>query len=190
MVVKLLAPAAVASLFITAIASPAPAAAQTAQHAALASDSAFIQTAGSLGLLQVKLGKLAMNKASSNAVRDFAKRMVTDYTKANEQLAAGAKQAAYPRPVLLRPHQQIFNRFNDMGQAAFDKKYMEEMVTQYDDAVRMFEQEAKEGRVQSLKQLASSLLPEVQQQQSLATQTASSVGAEVTAANSQERKGS
>ena len=81
-----------------------PAAAQTApQRAALASDSNFILTTGSLGLLQVKLGKLAQEKGSSEVVRDFGKRMVADYTKANEELAAGAKQAAYPKPVLLRP---------------------------------------------------------------------------------------
>jgi hypothetical protein len=54
----------------------------------------------------------------------------------------------------------------------------------------LFENEAKDGRVQSLKQLASGMLPAVQQHQVLATQTASSVGADVTATTSQVRKGS
>ena len=44
-------------------------------------------------------------------------------------------------------------------------------------------------RVQSLKQLASSMLPAVQQHQALATQTAGAVGADVTATTSQAQKG-
>src|SRR6476661_4241064 len=188
MTIKLFAPAAVTGLLLTAIAVPVTAAAQTAaQHEALASDSAFIQTAGSLALLQVKLGKLAQEQGSSEAVRDFGKRMVADYTKASEQLAAGAKQAAYPKPVLLRPHQKVFERFNFMSKSDFDKKYMAEMVGQHDEAVRLFEQEAKHARVQSLRHLAASLLPDVQQDQSVAIQAAGSVGADVTATASREQ---
>src|SRR4051795_2590364 len=111
MLAKLLASAAVACLLLSATTPVTPASAQTAQqHAAMASDSAFIQMASSLGLLQVKLGKLAQEKGSSEVVRDFGNRMVADYSKANEELATGAKQAAYPRPVLLIQHQQIYNR--------------------------------------------------------------------------------
>jgi putative membrane protein len=189
--IRLLAPAAVTCLLLNTMAHLTPAAAQTAAlHAALASDSVFIQTAGSLGLLQAKLGKLAQEKGSSDVVRDFAKRMLADYSKANEELAAGAKQAAYPQPVLLRSHQEIFDRFKSMGRSGFDKNYMEEMVSEHADAARLFAQEAKDGRVQSLKQLASSMLPTVQQHQALATQAASRVGADVTATASQAQKGS
>jgi putative membrane protein len=189
--IRLLTPAAVTCLLLNTMAHLTPAAAQTAaQHAALASDSGFIQMAGSQGLLQAKLGKLAQEKGSSDVVRDFGKRMLADYSKANEELAAGAKQAAYPRPVLLRSHQEIFDRFKSMGRSGFDKNYMEEMVSEHADAARLFAQEAKDGRVQSLKQLASSMLPTVQQHQALATQAASRVGADVTATASQAQKGS
>jgi putative membrane protein len=189
--IRLLAPAAATCLAFASMAPVTPAAAQTAaQHEALASDSSFIQTAGSLGLLQVKLGKLAQQKGTSEVVRDFGKRMAAEYSQANEQLAAGAKQAAYPRPVLLRRHQQIFDRFNTMGRSSFDKNYMTEMVSEHDEAARLFEQEAKEGRVASLKQLAAGMVADVQQRQSLAAQAASSVGADVTATTSAARQGS
>ncbi|HEX3233095.1 MAG TPA: DUF4142 domain-containing protein [Gemmatimonadales bacterium] len=186
---KLLAPVGVTCLLLNAAAGLTTAAAQTAQqHAALAADSAFIQMAGSLGLLQVKLGKLAQEKGSSEVVRDFGKRMVADYSKANEELAAGAKQAAYPRPVLLIQHQQIYNRLSGVKRSAFDKSYMAEMMSQHDGAARLFQDEAKDGRVQSLKQLASSLLPVVEQHEALSTETARSVGADVTATASQARR--
>lgn len=186
MVVKFLAPAALAGLVLSAALSPVEAA---AQQAAPVTDSSFIQMAGSLGLLQAKLGKVAEDKGSSPAVRDFGKRMVADYAKANEELEEGAKQAAYPAPVMLRDHQQIYN-FLRMGGSSFDKKYMAAAAKAHDDAVRLYQQESEGGRVASLKALATRMLPALQEQSALATQTARSVGAEVTATASGERKGS
>ncbi len=140
--------------------------------------------AGSAGLLQVKLGKLAEKKGSSTGVVEFGKRMVTDYSKANEELKAAAKNAGFLSPVLSRQDQQIFDRFNTMGRGSFDKNYMAEMVRQHNEEVRLFQGESAGGRVQSLKQLASKMLPQSEQRLSLARQTGASVGVNVTASNS------
>lgn len=182
----LLARAAVASLLLSTTSGLTQASAQQV----LAADSSFIQTAGSLGLLQVKLGKLAQEKGSSPSVKEFASRMVADYSKANEELAAGAKQAGFAAPVLLRTHRQVFDLFSRTSRSSFDKKFMAEMVKQDSEAVRLFQQEAESGRVASLKRLASEMLPMVQRHLSLATQTASSVGADATASASGGRRGS
>jgi putative membrane protein len=188
MVVNNLVSAAVTALLLSAGVGATPAAAQ--QPKALASDSVFIQRAGSVGLLQVKLAQLAGKKGSSAAVVEFGKRMVTDYSKANEELKAAAKQAAFPAPVLLRQDQQLFDRFNGMGRSSFDKAYMAQMVRQHSDAVQLFQGESTGGRVQSLKQLATKMLPDMEQRLSLATRTAGSVGADVTASSSKTRQGS
>jgi putative membrane protein len=161
-----------------------------AQQAGLTADSSFIATAGSRGLLQAKLGKLAQDKGSSPSVKDFGSRMATDYAKANEQLAAGAKQAAFPAQVILRADQQVFDLLSRTGRGSFDKKFVAEIVKQDSEAVRLFQQEAETGRVASLKRLASEMLPTVQQHLSLATETARSVGADVTASASTGRQGS
>jgi putative membrane protein len=188
MVVKNLVSAAVTGLLLSAAVGVAPAAAQGTR--ALISDSIFIQRVSSDGLLQARLGQLAEKKGSSPAVVEFGKRMVTDYARANEELKAAAKQAAFPSPILLREDQQTFDRFNRMGRSSFDKSYMAEVVKRHAEALRLFQQEAKGGRVQSLKQLASRMLPDVQQRSSLATETARSVGADVTASSSEAREGS
>jgi putative membrane protein len=172
-------PPALTALLLSAGLAAFPAAAQ--QPASLASDSTFIQSASSVGLLQVKLGKLAEKKASTPAVVEFGKRMVQDYEKVNQELASAAKQAAFPAPVLMREHQQTFDRFSRMGGSSFEKKYMEEMVRQHRDEAELYQRESEEGRVQSLKQLASKMLPDLQQRLSLATETAGSIGAQVTA---------
>jgi predicted outer membrane protein len=74
-----------------------------------------------------------------------------------------------------------------MGRSSFDKNYIAEMVSRHDEAAGLFEAEAKSGRVQSLKQLAAALLPDIKRYQSLAAQAAGSVGADVTASASSER---
>jgi putative membrane protein len=188
MVVKNLVAAAVTGLFLSAALGSSPAAAQ--QPKSLASDSVFLQRAGSVGLLQVKLGQLAVKKGASPAVVEFGKRMVTDYSKANEELKAAAKGAGYPAPALLRQDQQIFDRFQGKGRSSFDKAYMAEMVKQHREEVQLFQGESAGGRVQSLKQLASRMLPEMEQRLSLATETAGSVGADVTASSAAARQGS
>jgi putative membrane protein len=188
MVVKILVPAAVTGLLLSAAMGAAPAAAQ--QPVSLTTDSSFIQMAGSVGLVQVKLGKLAEKKGSSAAVMQFGRQMVTDYSKANEELAGAAKQAAFPAPVLLRQHQQIVDRFSRMGRSSFDQDYMAEVVKHHSEVVRLFQQESESGRIQSLKQLAARMLPELQQRLTLATQTAGSVGADVTASSSETKQGS
>jgi putative membrane protein len=191
MVVKFRASAAVTAFLLSATVGSPQAVAQTiAQPAAPASDSAFLQMVSSLALLQAKLGKLAEDKGSSPAVREFGKRMVADYSKANEQLAAAAKQAAYPAPVMLRQHQQLYDRFVRMGGSSFDKKYMAEAVNDHGLAVNLYRQQSESGRVASLKQLASSMLPTAQEHLTLATETARSVGADVTATASSDKQGS
>ena len=95
MFAKFLVSGAVTGLLLSATVGLAPAA---AQDPALVSDSSFIRMAGSLGLLQQKLGKLAQERASSEVVKDFGKEMEADYSKVNEELAAAAKQAASRRP--------------------------------------------------------------------------------------------
>ena len=179
MPVRNLVAAAVTSLVLSAGVGTAPAGAQQAAY--LASDSSFIQTVGSLGLLQAKLGKFAEKKGSSPAVVEFGKRMMADYARANDELAAAAKQAAYPSPVLLREHEKIADRFSRKGRSSFDQDYMAEVVKRQGEMVRLFQHEAESGRVLSLKRLASRMLPDMQERLTLATQTGSSVGADVTA---------
>jgi len=188
MVVKNLISATISGLLLSAVVGSAPAAAQQAKS--LASDSAFIVKAGSAGVLQVKLGQLAEKKGNSPAVVEFGKRMAADYSKTNEELKTAAKQAGFPAPVLSRQDQQIFDRFNSMGRSSFDKNYMAQTVTGHSDAVRLFQQESKDGRVQSLKQLASKMLPEMEQRLNVATETARSVGVDVAAATSKSTEGS
>jgi putative membrane protein len=184
MFAKFLVSGAVTGLLLSGAVGVAPAA---AQDAAIVADSGFIRMAGSLGLLQQKLGKLAQDRASSEAVKSFGKEMETDYSKVNEELASAAKQAAFPKPVLLREHKQQFDNFYRKSGAAFDKDYMAQTVQYQDQEVRLYEQEAKAGRVASLKQMATGKLATVQQRLAQTKQAAGVVGADETASTAEAK---
>ena len=177
---------AIAGLALSAVVGVAPAAAQRATT--LTSDSTFMQAVSSIGLLQAKLAKLAQDKGTSPAVQELGKRLAVDYAKTNQELAAAAKQAAFPSPTLMRQHQQTFNRFDHMSKSAFDKAYTEQVVSDHNEAVRLYQDESETGRVASLKQLAASMLPAAQEHLAVATQTAGSVGADMTASNGDGKK--
>ena len=187
MFAKFLVSGTVTGLLLSATVGLAPAA---AQDPALVSDSGFIRMAGSLGLLQQKLGKLAQERGSSEVVKGFGKEMEADYSKVNEELAAAAKQAAFPSPALVREHKQQFDRFYRMSGSSFDKDYMAQTVKYQDEEVRLYEQQAKGGRVASLKQLAESKLPAVQQRLAQSKEAAGAVGADVTASTAEAKPGS
>ncbi len=184
---KLLISAVVTGLLLSSAVGAAPVAGQ--EPSAPVTDSSFIETAGSLGLVQQRLGKLAQEKGSSSSVKEFGKRMETDYSKVNEELATGAKQAAFPAPIMLRKDKQLVERFLRTSSSSFDKTYMAEMVKINKEQTQLFRQQSEGGRVQSLKQLATRMLPTMQQHLTLATQTAGSIGADVTASSSGTKQG-
>ena len=182
MVAKLLASAIVTGLLLTASSGVAQ---KAAKDVTLSSDSSFIANASSIGLLQVQLGKLAQQKGTSPAVKEFGNRMVAEYSKLNDELAAAAKQAAYPKPVILRDDQKTLDLFVSTGKGSFDKKYMAEMVSEHGEAARLYQQESEHGKVTSLKDLATKLLPTVQEHQTLARDAAGKAGVELTTAQAE-----
>src|ERR1700730_16353363 len=56
------------------------------------SDATFAKKAAQGGMAEVKLGKLAQEKETSDSVRKFGQRMVEDHTKAGDELKRAAAQ--------------------------------------------------------------------------------------------------
>jgi predicted outer membrane protein len=59
------------------------------------SASEFVAKAGAGGLAEVEMGEVGVQKASNGQVKASAKRVVTDHTKANEQLVSVTKGKAW-----------------------------------------------------------------------------------------------
>src|SRR5205807_9610068 len=61
-------------------------------------DQTFVMKAAQGGMAEVKLGQLAKDHASSNAVKQFGQQMVDDHGKANDELKSLASQKGITLP--------------------------------------------------------------------------------------------
>jgi putative membrane protein len=134
-----------------------------------ASDRKFMEKAAQGGMAEVQLGKLATEKASADAVKQFGQRMVDDHGKANDQL----KQVASEKGVTLPTHldkksQQEYDRLSKLSGSEFDQEYMKHMVSDHKKDVSEFKSEIKKAKDNDLKQWAQNTLPVLEEHLKLA----------------------
>lgn len=123
-------------------------------------DADFAVKAGNGGMAEVAMSKLAQQKATNPDVKAFAAKMITDHTKANDKLMALAKQKNITLPATVSNDEQ--KEMDDMGKKSgkdFDKAYVSEMVDDHNKDVKLFENEAKDGKDADLKGFAATTLP-------------------------------
>ena len=139
-------------------------------------DEKFMKDAAVGGMTEVKLGQLAEQKAASDGVKQFGKRMATDHGKANNELKQLASQKGVALPMDLdRSHQGRYDKLAKLNGADFDRAYMKEMVKDHDKDVKAFRKQADSGKDADVKSWASKTLPTLQEHQQQAKQVAASV---------------
>ena len=123
-------------------------------------DSKFAVDVASGGLMEVQLGELAQQKASSQQVKDFGKMMVRDHSKANDELKsiAGAKNITLP-PAPGEDHMDHIKNLTEKTGKEFDKDYMKMMVDDHQEDIDKFEKCSKDAKDPELKAFASKTLP-------------------------------
>jgi putative membrane protein len=125
-----------------------------------AGDQRFIKEAAEGGMAEVELGKLAVQKASSDDVKQFGQRMIDDHSKANNNL----KQVASALGVRLPQHlsaqdEATKERLSKLSGDQFDKAYVRDMVKDHKADVAAFRTESTTGRDASIKSFATQMLP-------------------------------
>lgn len=137
----------------------------TSQMNAVTSDhEEFMKKAASGGLMEVELGKYATNNASSPKVKEFGQTMVTDHSKANEELKALAAQKNVSLPLTPMPeHQEHINTLESKKGAEFDKAYMSMMVEDHQHDVEEFEKAANSSSDPEVKAFAAKTVPVLKQ---------------------------
>ncbi|HEX4456432.1 MAG TPA: DUF4142 domain-containing protein, partial [Polyangia bacterium] len=96
-------------------------------------------------------------------VKKFGKKMVTDHTKANNELKKLAKKKSLNLPTAMTADQKTtYDRLAAMKGADFDTAYMDAMVKDHDEDVADFKKEADGGQDADLKAWAGKTLPVLQ----------------------------
>lgn len=139
-------------------------------------DKEFVSNAGMAGLAEVQMGNLALEKAGNADVKAFAQRMVTDHTKANEELQQLTSTKGLTLPAELGgEHKAGLDHLNSLSGSAFDKAYMEHMVADHGKAVTLFETAANTAGDADIKAFAAKTLPTLREHATLAGEVASKV---------------
>jgi len=141
------------------------------------SDSTFVQQAAMDGLAEVQLGQTAAQNATQPEVKQFGQRMAADHGKANDELKALASQKGMTLPTELdAKHKAHVEQMSKMTGAAFDKAYMQHMVSDHQQAVALFQKESKGGADADVKAWAAKTLPTLQEHLKMARETNGKVG--------------
>jgi len=137
-------------------------------------------TAAQGGMAEVHLAQLAQQKASSNAVKQYANMLEEDHTKANNELRQVAQQKGVDLPADLDPkHQAEMQRLQGLSGDQFDRAYIKMMVQDHKKDVKEFQRQSERGMDSDVKAFASKTLPTLQKhltevQQLAANKTGSS----------------
>jgi putative membrane protein len=123
-------------------------------------DKKFVKEAAEGGMKEVKLGELAQKNGSSGEIRNLGQQMVTDHSKANDELKALASRKGITVPSALTDDaQKEYDRLSKKTGADFDKEYAKCMVKDHKKDVGEFKKEADKGGDSELKAWASKTLP-------------------------------
>jgi putative membrane protein len=125
-----------------------------------AKDKTFMKKAAKGGMMEVAMGNLAEQNGQSDDVKSFGKRMVTDHSKANDEI----KSIASKKGVTL-PTKEPKLKWNS------DKAYIDMMVKDHEKDLAEFQEEAKAGSDPDVKKFAEDTAKVVQEHLDLAKQT-------------------
>jgi putative membrane protein len=134
-------------------------------------DRMFVNNAADGGMFEVKAGELAVAKGDSSktgmvmgsdslSIKSFGQMMITDHTKANNELKTLADQEDVDLPsALSTAKQKMLDSLSAASGATFNMMYVRMMVTSHQETVSLFEKQANTGQDPELKSWASQKLP-------------------------------
>jgi putative membrane protein len=141
-------------------------------------DKTFVKEAAIGGLTEVELGKVAAQKASSDAVKQFGQKMVDDHSKANDQLKEVATKAGFEVPASPdSKHQRRIDKLSKLSGTEFDRAYIKDQLKDHKEDVNKFQQEAQGGTNPAIKNFAAQALPTLQQHLQMVQQLKDANGA-------------
>ena len=129
----------------------------------------FVKDALLGGMTEVELGKVALERASSDPVKQFAQKMIDDHSKANEDLKQLASKENINVPDSLdSKHQSRVEKLSKLSGADFDRAYIKDQLKDHQQDVQEFQQEAQRGSDPDVKSFASKTLPVLEEHLSMA----------------------
>jgi putative membrane protein len=130
----------------------------------------FVTKATVAGKTEVMVAQAALKNSQADDVKSFAKQMIKDHSKANDELASIAKTKNLPVPAHLdAKHRALVESLRGQTGAAFDVAYSKQMAADHEEAVALFKSEAATGNTDpDLSAFAQKTLPTLEHHKSMA----------------------
>ena len=124
------------------------------------SDNDFATQAAEGGMTEVKAGELAVKMGTAASVKSLGKMMVTDHTKAGNELKAIAAKNNITLPTAIpADKQQKLDALATLKGADFDKAFVDMMEEGHTNTIALFMTEGAKGTNADLKAFATKTLP-------------------------------
>ncbi len=123
-------------------------------------DKQFMMEAGAGGNTEIMASKVALDKATNPRVKAYANMMISDHTKAGDELKslASQKNVTLPDSVMDKQHKEL-DDLRGTSTKNFDKAYMKMMDKDHKETIDKFEMAAKKCDDSDVKTFASKTLP-------------------------------
>ena len=131
-----------------------------AAHAETAGiDKDFATKAAQAGMAEVAEARIALKNSTRPDVKDFARRMIADHTKAGDQLKTIASSEGLALPgEPSAEDQQAMTKLGALSGEDFDRAYIQDQISAHEAAVGLFTKESEQGSG-SFRSFASATLP-------------------------------
>lgn len=99
----------------------------------------FMKKAAADGMAEVAMGRMALNKSNDAQVKQLAQRIVTDHTKADNELKTIAQGEHVTLPAGPdASERKTSTALEKMSGSAFDKAWAQHMVSDHEKAIALF----------------------------------------------------
>ena len=138
-----------------------------------AADVAFYEQATEGGLAEIEAGKLAQQKATSPAIRNFAATMVTAHSKTNDELKAIASKqgVAVPAKPAINDAAKL-KVIESLPGERFDSAYVKAQVADHEKMLALLQKEISVGSDKEAQAFAMKVLPDVKMHLAMARELA------------------
>ena len=169
------------------LASPGKQVSKSSADSVSVADRTFITSAAEANIAEIETAKMIEQKSKDPGVKDFAKQMATDHTRASQGLATvaetiGVTLAATPSA----GDRARKDELEKLSGAKLNKTYLRDELAGHKQVISAFESEIEHGQDQAVKNYASQTLPTLQDHIRIAEDVAGRMGMSGTAGLDQQ----
>lgn len=126
-------------------------------------DARFLKQALTADQFELLTSKIALNRATGDFTREFAKEMVIDHGAAdNEAIQTAEDRGLSPSVNLPRPLEAAINHLRNLQGPAFDQAYRRVQEQGHEATIHAFKREIENGHDDLVKAMAVKELPEIE----------------------------